>query len=365
MGTLVGGFIIGAVGSWLFESMAPAETITETEWRDVTTTVTTVKRTMTETITTLVSPSPTPTPTPTPTLTPTPTPTLTPTTTNKSPMALVSVVRGSESTSRQALVEKAVKLLGEGEKLIPSNSKILIKPNVGFSSKTAVTGPHILEAVVNLMRESNPKEIVVADSSVRGVDTRYAFQKTGLGKAASDAGARVRDLREDTEVTVAVPKGTVIKDLKTYRTVLDSDYVISVPRLKRHSSTTVTVSLKNMMGTVPDDEKGRFHRLGLSKCIADLNTINRPGLVIIDAVNAMAHSGPTGGVMLQLNMVIASTDPVAADLTAAQKLFEAERMDRSDAIDQAHKIRHIQEAARRVIGTNDLSKIKVIEETIA
>lgn len=198
----------------------------------MTTTVTTSEQNVTKTVTTPVSSPPTSAPAPTPTPTPTP---------KKSPeMVLVSVVKGSVSTSRQALVEKTVKLLGEEEKLFPLNSKILIKPNVGFSLKTAVTDPDILVAVINLVRKLNPREIIVADSSVMAVDTRYAFQKTGLGKAALDAGAKVKDLREDTEVTVKVPKGIEIEDLKTYRTVLDSDYVISVPRLKRHCEATVT-----------------------------------------------------------------------------------------------------------------------------
>ena len=128
--------------------------------------------------------------------------------------------------------------------------------------------------------------------------------------------------------------------------------------MKRHSQATVTISMKNMIGTVPDSEKGRFHQLNLEQCIADLNVAVRPRLVIIDATQAMTKTGPSGGVMVDLNILIASTDPVAADLVAAQELFKAEGI--SDTRAAADNVSYIQYAAKAGVGTADPSKIEVL-----
>ena len=132
---------------------------------------------------------------------------------------------------------------------------------------------------------------------------------------------------------------------------------MSVPRLKRHTDTTVTISMKNMIGTVPDSEKGRFHQTNLDQCVADLNSALRPKLIIVDATKAMTITGPSGGVMVDLNLVIASTDPVAADVIAAQQLFQAEGL--ADTSSAVGSIVHIQDAAKSGVGVADPSRIHV------
>ena len=167
----------------------------------------------------------------------------------------------------------------------------------------------------------------------------------------------MRDLRKDDIVTVEIPNGVAIKSVSVFKTVRDS-FIVSVPRLKRHSATTATISLKNMIGTLSDNEKGRFHQVNLDQCIADLSLALRPGLVIIDATRAMTKRGPSGGVMVDLNLVVASTDPVAADLVAAEELFKAEG--NTNPRGAAISINHIQNAAQLGVGTADFSKIQVL-----
>jgi uncharacterized protein (DUF362 family) len=66
--------------------------------------------------------------------------------------------------------------------------------------------------------------------------------------------------------------------------------------------------------------------------------------------------------MVDLNLVLASTDPVAADLVAAQELLKAEGI--ADPSDAAASIDHIQNAARLGVGTADLSRIEVLNVSV-
>lgn len=274
----------------------------------------------------------------------------------------VVVVRGSASVDPQLYVEKALEALGGVEGLVPAGANILIKPNVGFYDNDATTDPRVTAAVVKALKKTQPAKIVVGESALRGVDVDYAFRVTKTRSLAEAAGAEVRDLRKDDTVNVQVTNGLALKSVNVFKTARDS-IIVTVPRLKRHSSTTATISLKNLMGIIPDDEKGRFHEINLNQCIADLNLVLHPKLAIIDATRAMTKRGPSGGAMVNLNMIVASTDPVAADLIAAEELFKAEGA--ADPHAAAARIDHIQNAAQVGVGTADPSKIEVLNVNLS
>ncbi|MBM3323986.1 DUF362 domain-containing protein, partial [candidate division WOR-3 bacterium] len=84
------------------------------------------------------------------------------------------------------------------------------------------------------------------------------------------------------------------------------------PTAKSHSATGVSLGMKNLMGLIWD--RGSLHSLNLHQCIADLATVMKPHLVIVDATRALTSGGPGGpGKTVQLNTVVAGTDPVAVD----------------------------------------------------
>jgi len=288
--------------------------------------------------------------------TPTPTPTPIPSS------SLVSIVKGTSATSRRALIEKALEPIGGIQKILPPGSRVLVKPNVGFYARDATTEPDVVASLAKIVKEANTEALIVGDSSLRGYDTTQAFKSSGIAEAVKNLGVECRNLAKDPVETLDIPNGVTIRKVSTYRTVRESTFIIGVPKLKRHSTTTVTISLKNMLGAVTDDEKGRFHREGIDQSIADLNSALKPNLVVIDATRVMTNTGPTGGEMVELNTIIASRDPVAADLIAAEILFALEGA--SSPKDAADGIVHIQKAAELGVGTADRSKIKVFEATL-
>jgi len=66
--------------------------------------------------------------------------------------------------------------------------------------------------------------------------------------------------------------------------------------------------------------RGRLHRK-LDQNLADLATIIRPTLTVIDATRMLLRNGPQGGRLEDVlinNTVIASADPLAADACATE-----------------------------------------------
>jgi uncharacterized protein (DUF362 family) len=126
--------------------------------------------------------------------------------------------------------------------------------------------------------------------------------------------------------------------------------MINVPIAKNHSLARLTLGGKNLMGVVQD--RNSIHS-DLGQRIADLISVVKPGLTIIDAVRILMDHGPTGGSLDDVkltNTVIASHDIVAADAYATG-LFSLTGND----------ISYIKKSAEMGLGTLDLKSIKVEE----
>jgi uncharacterized protein (DUF362 family) len=108
------------------------------------------------------------------------------------------------------------------------------------------------------------------------------------------------------------------------QTVLASDFVVSMPKVKTHHWTGVTLSMKNMFGVVPGSRygwpKNVLHWAGIHESILDICATVRPHFVIADGIVAMQGDGPLNGTEHLLTQLVLSDDPVAADATCVRTL---------------------------------------------
>ena len=112
---------------------------------------------------------------------------------------------------------------------------------------------------------------------------------------------------------IKVPQGKVLDRVEVIKEVLDSDVLISLPQAKSHSATGVSMGIKGLMGLIWD--RWSFHaKYNIDQALADLATVIKPQLTILDATRALVTGGPGGpGEVVKPNLVIAGTDPVAVD----------------------------------------------------
>jgi uncharacterized protein (DUF362 family) len=147
-----------------------------------------------------------------------------------------------------------------------------------------------------------------------------------------------------------IPNGVSIQEWEIYQEILGADVVINIPIAKHHSGARLSLGAKNLIGVVSGP--GGLHA-DLHQRIADLTSLVRPNLTVVDAIRTLMRHGPTGGnlddVKMQ-NTVIASHDIVAADAYAAT-LFGLTGAD----------VGYIQAAADMGLGTLDLGSVKIEE----
>ena len=124
---------------------------------------------------------------------------------------------------------------------------------------------------------------------------------------------------------------TGMKDLWLPRTVLEADFLVSMPKIKAHHWSGVTLSMKNMFGVVPGARygwpKNILHWKGIQESILDLCATVPVRFVIADGIVAMEGNGPLNGTSRTLGKIVLADDPVAADATCARLMgFDPDRI---------------------------------------
>jgi len=230
--------------------------------------------------------------------------------------SVVAIVKGERG---HAPVFKALDLI-DYKSALTGYDTVLIKVNF-ITDKTwdmgATTDPIVVEAIIKKLEDLHVKVYVVeSDATITNADK--AFEATGMKDMCSRNGVEWLNLRYvKDKVKLAVPNGEALKSITVPRLVMESA-VISAAKLKTHANTDVTLGMKNMFGLLPDKFKGKYHMRGISKVIVDINTVLKPALTVIDGFVGMEGAGPIDGTPVQMNLIIAGTDVVATDATAAR-----------------------------------------------
>ena len=257
-------------------------------------------------------------------------------------------IKGGEP---DVMFDKAIESLGGMKAFVNKGQKVVVKPNIGWDvtpDRAGNTNPVLIKRIIQHCFEAGAKEVYVFDNTCD--DWKRCYSNSGIEKAVKDAGGQI--VSGDSEhyyQQVEVKKGKKLINAKVHELILDSDVFINVPILKHHSSTDLTISMKNLMGNVWD--RSYWHRNDLHQCIADFTSFKKPDLNIVDAYYVLKRNGPRGvsknDVLLMKSQII-STDIVAADAAAA-KLFGTEPVD----------IPYIKLAAEMDLGIMDLSKLAI------
>ncbi len=264
---------------------------------------------------------------------------------------VVAVVRGERGHEP---VFKALDLI-DYKRALAGYDKVLIKVNF-ITTKSwdtgATTDPIVVEAIISKLADL-PVKVYVVESDAMITNADKAFEATGMADMCRRNGIDWLNLRHvKDKVTLEIPDGEALKAVTMPRIVTEAA-VISAAKLKTHLDTTVTLGMKNMFGLLPDKFKGKYHLKGISKVVVDINTVLRPAITIIDGFVGMEGKGPIDGTPVQMNIIIAGTDPVATDATAARIM----------GFDPC-EIRHIHKAYEKGLGKNEAQIIGEKLETV-
>ncbi len=263
------------------------------------------------------------------------------------PIDLVAV-KGGES---DVMFDRAMEALGGMGSFVKKGQKVVIKPNIGWDvdpERAADTNPKLVGRIIQHCFNAGASEVYVFDNTCD--EWQRCYSTSGIERAVKDTKAKlVPGNSEGYYHTISIENGKRLREAAVHESILNSDVFINVPVLKHHSSSRVSISMKNLMGAVWD--RGYWHKNDLHQCMADCATRIKPTLNVVDAYNVMMKNGPRGtskADVVQMKSLLVSTDIVAADAAAA-KLF---------GVDPA-TIAHISAAAGMKVGRMDLSALNI------
>ena len=219
---------------------------------------------------------------------------------------------------------------------------VLLKPNlVDFLPGVPInTHPLLVTAAAECFRRLGAASVVVGEGPGHQRDTELVLSESGFRNLLDERRIPFVDLNRDQLVKTKLRANyTGLGHIWLPRTVLNADFVVSMPKVKTHHWSGVTLGMKNLFGVVPGAKygwpKNILHWRGIEPSIVDICATVPIHFVIADAIAAMEGNGPLAGSSRALGKVILADDPVAADATCARLMGFAPEM-----------IAHIHETAK-------------------
>jgi uncharacterized protein (DUF362 family) len=262
----------------------------------------------------------------------------------------------AKNGSPSQLLHAAMAPIGGMGRFVKKGQRVVIKANIAWArtpEQACTNNPELLSALIKMCYEAGAKRVAVWDHTCDNY--QFTFSRSGLKETAQKAGADIFSGHgHNVYKQVEVPKGKKLKTVEVLRDVLETDVFINFPLPKHHFATELTLGLKNLIGIVWDMEQ--FHKIDLHQCIADINTVRKPDLVVVDAIRILTTNGPKGpGKTEDIGEVIASTDIVATDAYSAT-FFKHPKTGKPF---KPEEIKFVKSAYDLGLGQIDLSKIRV------
>jgi uncharacterized protein (DUF362 family) len=246
-----------------------------------------------------------------------------------------------------AALRSSLDAIGGIKRFVKPGERVTIKPNVGWDrapAQAANTNPELVAEMVRLCLGAGVAEVIVADVTCN--DPRRCFLRSGIRKAAENAGAKVI-LPNDDDFVQTNLGGELLTVWPVVKHFVDTDRLINMPITKHHSLSSCTIGMKNLYGIL-GGRRNQLHQQ-IDQSIVDLANFCRPTLTIVDSTRVLLRGGPQGGSLDDVaieNSVICSTDQVAADSRASEFLGIS-----------AERVSHIRLAEKSGLGTADYRSI--------
>jgi uncharacterized protein (DUF362 family) len=258
-----------------------------------------------------------------------------------------------------AATRKALEAMGGISRFVKKGQRVVLKPNMSFSRTpdfSATTHPSVIVTVAQACIEAGAQQVLVLDHTLQRAEP--CLERTGIRDACKGIpGVYVLALQERKFFhEIKVPQGKVLERVEVMKEILDSQVLINIPVAKSHSATGVSLGMKGLMGMIWDRES--FHsQYNINQAIADLGTVIKPQLTLLDASRALVSGGPGGpGEVKKPNLIIAGIDPVAVDSYGVSIVpWYGQSF-------KGRQVEHLLVSHQRGLGKIDIDQLKILKE---
>ncbi|HNU79328.1 MAG TPA: DUF362 domain-containing protein, partial [Bacillota bacterium] len=262
--------------------------------------------------------------------------------------AIVDAAKSDNCVEDVLNMIEAPKIIGQGACVVITANMVDNKP----ASTGTVVHPDLLRKVIRYAKEFNPSRIVVAAGS-GGAPTQQVFEEIGFNRIIREEEIEFMDLNYGPYIELKL-NHDIIPSIKINKLCEEMDVHISFTPIKMHKEATVSLGIKNVALSWPPAEIHGMpkKKLGihedLHNFIAAMGEVVPIDITLLSGMNGMIWTGPSDGKAVSSNLIVAGTDPVAADAVAARMM---------GLLPQA--VHYLFELHRRGLGQADIKKINM------
>ena len=307
----------------------------------------------------------------------------------------LAAVRGDHLAG---MTSEALQTLGGLQMIVHEGETVFIKPNMvtlpwsqsgNCFLRGECTKTEIILTITEECLKAGASEVIIGDGSqlytfdwkraiTMDFSTNLVYESERLNNKYPGI-VRLACLEIDSPEWVEIPSRAPLGKIAISSLVAYADRVISVAVAKTHAWAQLTLSLKNFIGITPMAKYAEWKPTGywdrgkvldhsspqsIAQIYLDITDAVQPDLAIIDFSLGVEGDGPTtgedNGTTVNMKdrlgswLVLASTDPVAADATAARVMGH-----------DVTQIKHLQIAHNMGLGNITESKINIVGENLS
>lgn len=207
-----------------------------------------------------------------------------------------------------------------------TGKRILLKPNLVETSSGAIhinTHPLVVRGAVEAFLRMGAAQVMVAEGPGHRRDTLDVLEESGLAGVLYEDRIAFHDLNYGTGYNVSnVGRQSKLRTLTFPGLFQETDWIVSMAKMKTHHWTGVTLSLKNMFGVMPGIyygwPKNVLHHAGIENSILDINATLKPHFAIVDGIVGMEGDGPIMGDPKKAGVLVMGRNLTAVDATSSR-----------------------------------------------
>lgn len=240
------------------------------------------------------------------------------------------------------------------KKQVKKDSKVFVKPNFTYPyyKEGITTSPELLKFLLEILKDRADTVILgESDGGNQSFTADDSFRGHGMHDICRDTGVKLVNLSnmESRFVEDSINGKTVKVQLP--KLIIDGvDCFMSVPVLKVHVMTNVTLSMKNLWGCYPDTMRCLHHK-NLSEKLTLITKVLNPKIVVMDGIYALDGHGPMYGEPKKLDLLLSSNNTVAIDSLGANLMGIP-----------VEKVEHVMIAEKEGLGSTNLGNIIINDD---
>jgi len=252
---------------------------------------------------------------------------------------------------------------GGGSKLLRFSRDVYIKVNAVGLEPYVYTDPEVLRQTIIYFQECGAKNIYVIENCTQANFTRLVFHVIGYMHVCKETGAIPVFLDETASVPIFLEGLEEFIDISqfAFERLIEKraeNFYLSLPKLKTHSMSQVTLSIKNQFGLVHQNSRIADHNYRLHQKFADIYRVLRPDFALIDGLIATTHGHYPSTYnapkcIVPMDVLIGGPDPLATDVVGAAMMGFA-----------LQDVKHLELSSATGIGQGDISRIDIVNKDL-